>query len=137
MKIAFHPQKLTVDYSIPNTRKVLYNNISIIHTDVEDKSKKWLIYSHGNSQTLSGMKQTINFFGKYFNVVFYDYPEYGESGGVLTYDNAIKSSQEVVDYIKKLYSIGNNFCLYGYSLGGFFASCQAVYLKNMNIEPKN
>lgn len=130
------PKKIVPDGFLlqMNLRRARIDDIDIWITD-NPQHKYWLLYSHQNAVDLPTLIPIIKYMSSYANVIFYDYPGYGESDGILSLSEVIKSSEIVINYIIEEIDV-NKLVLYGYSLGGGPASHQAKYLAEHGLKPR-
>lgn len=87
----------------------------------ELNSEQVILYSHGNAEDLAGIRSRIKLLASQLkvNVVAYDYPGYGASGGTASEDGAYQAIDAVYDYlISDLGYQPKQIVLYGRSVGG-------------------
>lgn len=95
------------------------NGISVLEIKpILEKSKKVLIFSHGNASDIYYMSDYLNNLANNLGIriVCYDYPGYGLSHGYPSEENCYDALKSVVDEYKKFYS-KKDIILVGQSLG--------------------
>jgi pimeloyl-ACP methyl ester carboxylesterase len=97
------------------------NQINAIHFKVI-KPRGVVLFCHGNKGNLVRWGNRVSGFLEYnYDVLVFDYRNYGKSTGVFNEKSMYNDALVVYDYLKKIY-IEENIVVYGFSLGGTFAT---------------
>lgn len=124
-RLIFYPTKLESENQFSDFIKqngIIHNiqiNPNIILSSVifeNDNTDKYLIYAHGNSYDVNHLNDVYAIYGKYFNLIVFDYRGFGLSSGEITEKGLYEDYKYIVNYYIKKYNI-KKLTLYGYSLG--------------------
>ncbi|SHM97776.1 alpha/beta hydrolase [Polaribacter sp. KT 15] len=97
------------------------NEINGIHFKLE-KPKGVILFCHGNKGNLSTWGKRVQFFlDNNYEVLIFDYRNYGKSTGDFNENAMYKDALCVYNHLKNLFK-ENNIIVYGFSLGGTFAT---------------
>jgi hypothetical protein len=130
----FIPNKI-IHYK-PKDYNIKYNEINIgklngwFFPNNNYKSKKIMIYFHGNAGNISNrifpIKQLLSIFND-TDIYIFDYPQFGLSNGILNLQNIISTSYIVYDYWSNKY---NDIIMFGESIGsGIMAEVYNLLIK--------
>lgn len=92
---------------------------------IDQESEKLVIYFHGNAGTISDRQQQLEIIANLgFNVLIFDYQEYGKSQGVIESEKELyEDSLSVLEYANNILSYSNDkIIVWGRSLGVSFAT---------------
>lgn len=90
------------------------------------KEKGFVLMLHGNAGNLgSHFKALLPLADSGFTTFLFDYSGYGHSGGIPSQENVLLDARSALNYCKGIYN-GENFILFGQSLGGHLAVCLAA-----------
>jgi alpha-beta hydrolase superfamily lysophospholipase len=96
----------------------------------ETGNAQWLIVTHGLGEHLGRHEYLLKLFAQNFNIAIYDLRGHGRSGGrqayVEDFQHFVRDLQEVIEYLKKEFSL-QKYVLLGHSMGGLIT---AAYLQN-------
>lgn len=114
-------------YNFPNHFEEVFiktdgsNEINALHFKLT-KPKGIVLFCHGNKGNLTRWGNRVAYFLKYnYEVLVYDYRSYGKSTGEFDEQAMYNDALSVYDYVKKDYK-ENQIVVYGFSLGGTFAT---------------
>jgi len=97
------------------------NEINALHFKLE-YPKGVIVFCHGNKGNLKRWGKRVSYLLKYnYEVIVFDYRNYGKSRGDFEEEAMYNDALLVYDYAKKLYN-ENQIVVYGFSLGGTFAT---------------
>lgn len=97
------------------------NEINALHFQLQNP-KGVVLFCHGNKGNLISWGNRVAFFLEYnYEVLVFDYRNYGKSTGEFLEENMYKDALAVYDYIKKNVK-EENIVIYGFSLGSTFAT---------------
>jgi uncharacterized protein len=128
-KIIFHPEQLPQDYVFDTKypyEELFFevrnqSNINALHFRTEN-SKGCVLYIHGNAGSLASWHQATEFLIESgYDVLIYDFAEYGKSTGKLSSKQLYTEAETMYDYLKKHYE-ESKLIIYGRSLGTGIAS---------------
>ena len=110
------------------------NNINLWYFP---RTKKVIIFCHGNAGNMSNCFQFINFWKQYlsdiYSLIIFDYIGFGNSSGNASIENCKLSLKHVILFVtEKLQYTFENILLYGNSLGGGIV---VEYIKELPKEP--
>jgi hypothetical protein len=124
-QIFLHPRKLAKDFQykfdIPHQEGFVSPesgiSLNTLYFKPDSVSKGIVFYIHGNAHNLSRWgKHAHEFTNRGYEVLMYDFREFGKSNGRLTEANLISDAQYIYDSLKTKYP-ENKIILYGRSLG--------------------
>jgi fermentation-respiration switch protein FrsA (DUF1100 family) len=133
-KIIFHPQPLSQSfhYSLKSiySEHFLTTNDGKAHINLlwlkAKKTKGVIVYSHGNAGNLERWSEIVTYFTQFgYDVMAYDYRNYGKSTGELSEKNLLDDAQLVYNFAKEHFTETQIIC-YGRSLGTGIATYLAA-----------
>jgi alpha-beta hydrolase superfamily lysophospholipase len=114
-------------YQFANTFKEVFietsnnNEINALHFTLSNP-KGIVLFCHGNKGNLSKWGHRVSYLLAYnYEVLVFDYRSYGKSTGNFNEEGMYADAEAVYNSIKKQYK-EENIVVYGYSLGGTFAT---------------
>lgn len=91
----------------------------------ENGAPQWLIVTHGMGEHFERHQHLLKLFPQQFNILMYDLRGHGRSegerGNVKHFSDYRKDLQQVIDYLRKEFSM-KRFTLFGHSLGGLITA---------------
>jgi len=95
--------------------------VNALHFKLQ-KSKGIILFCHGNKGNLTKWGDRVSYFLEYnYEVLVFDYRNYGKSTGSFNETNMYKDALLVYDYLQKIYK-EEMIVVYGFSLGTTFAT---------------
>lgn len=114
-------------YSCSNTFEEIFiktdgkNKVNALHFKLP-KPKGVILFCHGNKGNLTKWGDRVNYFLKYnYEVFVFDYRNYGKSTGKFHEESMYNDAISVYNHLKNSFK-EENIIVYGYSLGGTFAT---------------
>ena len=108
----------------------LGNQISIWHLTVKNPIGR-VIHCHGSGDNISSHYPHVSWLTSYgYEVIMFDYPGYGESGGTPTRESTVATAGEVIEHFTQQVDPLPVFIL-GQSLGGNIASVALTDIKKL------
>lgn len=97
------------------------NEINAVHFTLENP-KGVIVFCHGNKGNLTRWGNRVAYLLKYnYEVIVFDYRNYGKSTGDFDEQEMYNDASSVYNYAKERYK-ENQIVVYGFSLGGTFAT---------------